>query len=65
MLLNRFARVTLGVVALALVLMGGCRSTTQDRIRVLEAEKADWAREKSEFQHQNAQLPRGSAAGPE
>jgi flagellar motor protein MotB len=56
MLLNRFARVFFGVVAITLLFVGGCRSTSQDRIRVLEAEKAEWAREKSGLQHQNAQM---------
>ena len=56
MLLTRFARVFIGVVATALLFVGGCRSTSQDRIRVLEAEKAEWARERSDLQHQNAQM---------
>ena len=56
MLLNRFARISIGVVATALLFVGGCRSTSQDRIRVLEAEKAEWARERADLQHQNAQM---------
>ena len=56
MLLNRFARVLIGVVAVTLLLVGGCRSTSQDRIRVLEAEKAEWARDKAALHSQNAQM---------
>lgn len=40
MQVNGFARTALGLAFVGIVLMGGCRSTT-DRMRVLEAEKAD------------------------
>ena len=40
MLVNGFARTALGLAFVGIFLMGGCRSTT-DRMRVLEAEKAD------------------------
>ena len=40
MQVNGFARMALGLAFVGIFLMGGCRSTT-DRMRVLEAEKAD------------------------
>ena len=40
MQVNGFARTALGLAFVGILLMGGCRSTT-DRMRVLEAEKAD------------------------
>jgi len=55
MLVNAFARAGITVMAVALVLVGGCRSHT-DRIRVLEAEKADAERRSQELRQDQAEL---------
>ncbi|MHC4222979.1 MAG: OmpA/MotB family protein [Planctomycetota bacterium] len=43
-------------IAVALVLVGGCRSSSTDRIRVLEAEKADAERRADELAREKATL---------
>ena len=53
MLVNAYARAGLVLVAAALV--AGCRMNT-DRIRVLEAERADAERRNSELKHAQAEL---------
>ncbi len=54
MVLNAIARMGLTAIAAA-VLLGGCRSNT-DRIRVLEAEKAQAARNNQSLMEKNAEL---------
>lgn len=44
---NRFTGLFVGVLASALVATGGCRSRTQDRLRILEAERAELQRQNS------------------
>lgn len=55
MLVNGFVRAGGMLVLAALVTVTGCRSNT-DRIRVLEAEKAESERENQELQHQQSEL---------
>lgn len=54
MLVNAFARGAWALLA-ALVVLGGCRSST-DRIRVLEAEKADLARQNHDLRNDQAHM---------
>jgi len=56
MLSKGLFRITLGLTVCALLTAGGCRSASKDRIRVLEAEKADAARREAELKGQNARL---------
>ena len=56
MLFTGLYRITLGLTVCALLTAGGCRSAAKDRIRVLEAEKADAARREAELKNQNARL---------
>ncbi|MHC4974125.1 MAG: OmpA/MotB family protein [Planctomycetota bacterium] len=53
MLVNAYARA--GLVLVVAVLVAGCRTNT-DRIRVLEAEKADAERRNSDLKHAQAEL---------
>jgi flagellar motor protein MotB len=55
MLVNALARGGLAIAALGMVMLVGCRATT-DRIRVLEAEKADAARRNQELVGEQAEL---------
>lgn len=52
--MNAAIRIALGLLATALILVGGCRSTT-DRMRVLEAKKAEAERQQEELRRANAQ----------
>jgi len=56
MLSKGLFRITLGMTVCALLTLGGCRSAAKDRIRVLEAEKADATRREAELKGQNARL---------
>ena len=56
MLVNAYARAALVLVAAGLIQATGCRSAQTDRIRVLEAEKAEAERQNQELQHQQADL---------
>ena len=56
MQVNRFARTILGLAVTGLLLMGGCRSTTTDRMRVLEAGKAEADRRAAELRDELAAL---------
>jgi len=56
MLSKGLFRITLGMSVCALMTLGGCRSASKDRIRVLEAEKADASRREAELKNQNARL---------
>lgn len=53
---NGFARLWLGLVIIALILAAGCRSTRTDRMRVLEAQKADAERRNGDLKHQLAEM---------
>jgi len=53
---NGFARIWLGFLIIAVILMAGCRSTATDRMRVLEAQKADSERRNDQLKHQLAEL---------
>jgi flagellar motor protein MotB len=56
MQIGKVAYAGMAFVAVALVLVGGCRSSSTDRIRVLEAEKADAERRADDLAREKAAL---------
>ena len=53
---HAFVRAGCGIVAVALLVAGGCRSTSTDRMRVIEAKKADAERRADDLTNKNALL---------